>query len=281
MDIRTALSRSAAALRAAGDDTARLDSYLLLASALGRDKTFLYAHPEYGLPPEAESLFSAYTARRGAHEPLAYIIGEKEFYSLPFKVNSGVLIPRPDSECVVDAALAFVGGTSPVQLLDMCCGSGCIGIAAAVNNENITCTFADISDGALAVCRENIVRHGLNERSRTVRSDLYDALPDGFFDIITVNPPYVSESEYAGLSEDIKAYEPVMALTGGSDGLDIYRRLASGSAAHMRSGGVIIMEIGCTQAEAVTQLFTSAGFGDVKTQKDNAGRDRVITAVKG
>ena len=202
--------------------------------------------------------------RRLGGEPLQYVLGEWEFYGLPFFTDRRALIPRPDTELLAETGLRLLKGGE--RVLDLCCGSGCIGIALK-KHCHITLVASDISPEALSLTRENAARNGV--AVETVQSDLFDRI-EGMFDLIVSNPPYLTAEEMTGMDDSL-AFEPRLALDGGIDGLDLYRRIAADYRKHLVPGGTLLLEIGYLQAEEVTALFDRA-----ECRKDYGGRDRMV-----
>jgi release factor glutamine methyltransferase len=208
--------------------------------------------------------------------PLQYIIGEWEFYSLPFKVGKGVLIPRADSELLVDLVLEELDKCSEYSVLDLCSGSGALGIAVAKNRNNATVTLVEKSRKAFRYLRENVKLNAANLTA--VRGDIFKWKPENAADIVICNPPYITKKEMRSLQKEVKK-EPTAALLGGKDGLKFYRLLCNKASAFLKSGGKIFVEIGYEQAEDVIGLFESAGFEKVECFKDLNGNDRVVAAT--
>ncbi len=261
MIVRRAEQTIAALLEPVAGEDARLEaSFLLRASGFHSPYQVLTETDAKALDPLIE--------RRLSGEPLQYVLGEWEFYGLPFYVNRSVLIPRPDTERLVETALKLLYGERR-DVLDLCCGSGCIGIALAVCG-NARVTAADISADALELAERNARRSGVS--ITTVRSDLFEAV-EGTFDLIASNPPYLSETEMDGRDRSLR-FEPDLALYGGEDGLDFYRRIAKEYRQYLKPGGTLLLEIGMTQREAVEALFDNS-----ECIFDYGGRPRVI-AVK-
>ena len=206
--------------------------------------------------------------------PLAYIINEKFFYGLSFYVDERVLIPRYDTEILVEEALGIINKGNETKVLDLCCGSGCIGLSVA-SNSDADVILSDISDDALDVARINSGRLGLEEVS-FVKSDLFEDV-SGSFDVILSNPPYVTEEEYACLDNQVRDFEPESALLGG---LDFYRRIIPAAVDHLEKGGKLLLEIGCSQADDVSGILEENGYNDICCVKDLAQRDRVIICTK-
>jgi len=270
--IAVALARATTRLQASA--TPRLDAELLLAHILGLSRTDLYAHPERLLLAHQLVAYQALLERRAVGEPLPYLTGHIEFYGLDMAVNAHVLIPRPETETLVDLALGKVQGCT--FLADVGTGSGCIAIALAVHAPQARIMALDLSPGALDVARANAGRHGVADRITFLQSDLLAALPKAV-DLIVANPPYVAADEWPGLPREVREHEPQLALDGGPDGLDVIRRLLEQAPARLRPGGALLVEIGAGQGAAATrlarQLYPAAG---VAIQPDLAGRDRVL-----
>lgn len=269
MNAQAALIEAARRL-AQTSDTPRLDAELLMAHALGIERERLLLDPPHGPVPPA---FEALLARRLAHEPIAYIVGHRAFWTIDLAVGPGVLIPRPDSETLIEAAIDHFGGRAPTRILDMGVGSGALLLAALAEWPDATGLGVDRSEAALAIARANAERLGMGDRARIERGG-WDAGSAGTFDLILCNPPYI-ECE-AVLPPDVADYEPASALFAGSDGLDDYRLIAP--ALRLPPGGVVCLEIGSTQGPAVRTLLEVAGL-DTQIRTDLAGRDRCVVAT--
>jgi release factor glutamine methyltransferase len=259
--VRDALDSALIALNAAGVETPRLDAEVLLAAAMGVDRAVLIADPGRGVEPEAARAFQDYARRRVQREPVAYILGRKGFRRLELEVDPRVLIPRPETEHVVEAALDLPAGA---RVVDVGTGSGAIALALADERPDLDVVATDVSPGALAVARANAQRLGLDVEF--VEADLLDGVP-GPVDAVVSNPPYVREGER--LPPEITRYEPSVALYGGPEGLDVYRRLARACA----DVPFVAFEVAGWQAEAVGALLE--GFA-IKVMRDLAGIDRVV-----
>lgn len=242
-------------LTANGIAEARRDASLLLRLAIDRDKAFIYAHPEFILSSDKLQLFESYLQRRADREPAQYIAGVQEFYGLEFEVTPDVLIPRPETEMVVERAISILGKTAQPYFCDVGTGSGCIPISVLVNIPSATAVALDISPAALEIARRNSERHGCGERLTLHESDLFSALTDERFDLITCNPPYVPLVDMRGLQAEVRDFEPRMALTDQSDGLSIIRRLIIDTSRYLQPGGFLLIEIGFDQAETVSEMF--------------------------
>ncbi|MFQ5502707.1 MAG: peptide chain release factor N(5)-glutamine methyltransferase [Phycisphaerae bacterium] len=268
-------------------EDARLCAELLLAEALGCRRIELYTR--FGdVPAEApRAAYRELVKAAAAHRPIAYLIGRKEFYSLDFLVTPDVLIPRPETELLVEHALGWCSDhpLDSYALLDIGTGSGCIAVTIARRNEAVHAVATDISAAALKVARQNAERHGVSDRVRFVQADMLDPprssdagfASDCLFDIIVSNPPYVAVHERETLPKNVRDYEPEIALFCGADGLDAYRRIAEGVRGCLKPGGALLLEIGEGRAEAVTALFTeTAGLEFDRCHKDLAGTDRAL-----
>lgn len=276
---KSLLAEAAQALRQAGVEDPQLDAELLLAAAAGVDRSRLLTG-SFTLDDGCVRRFRQFIVRRAAREPLAYIVGCKEFYGLEFEVTPDVLIPRPETELLVDAALKVVRDKPRAQMLDLCTGSGAIAIAIAVNAADVQVVATDISAPALAVARHNARRHGCAQRIEFALGDVFAALPCSHpkFDLIVSNPPYVSDNEMVRLQPEVARYEPQTALRGGKDGLDFYWRIAAEVGSHLRVGGEVLLEVGAGQAADVARLLDRGGCRLVESLRDLAGHERVVRA---
>jgi release factor glutamine methyltransferase len=264
------------AVQLTGLPTARRHAELLLMRVLGCDRTYLLTHPEMQLTAEQSAVYDAWLTRRARHEPVQYIVGEQEFFGLKFRVTPDVLIPRPETEHLVEAALARAGRESALHIADVGTGSGAIAVALAHALPRARVTALDISATALAVAQKNAKSHGVSDRIRFLQSDLLTAVAGERFDIIASNPPYVAEGEE--LESQVRDYEPAFALFAGPEGLDIYRRLIPQAQDALRPGGWLLLEIGHGQRGAVAQLL--AGWGNVSFVTDLQGIPRVACAQR-
>ena len=260
-----------------GLDAPRLDAELLLAATLGFDRVGLYVNFERPLQAGELAAYRERVRRRAGREPLAYILGQTEFWSLPLKVTPDVLIPRPETELLVEEALPRLSGRQ--QVLDVGTGSGALAIALAHERQELTVTAIDISPAALAVAADNARSNGVAERIRFVQHDL-GQLPPGPFDLIVANPPYIPSRELATLMPEVRDFEPQLALDGGVDGLDAYRALARQAGAILTAAGWLLVEVGSGQAAAVKELFAGAGLTESFAARDLAGIERVVGGKK-
>ncbi|MGA7520973.1 MAG: peptide chain release factor N(5)-glutamine methyltransferase [Acidobacteriaceae bacterium] len=252
----------------------RRDAQQLLLRVLQRDGAWLLAHPEATLNDEQARRYDEWIARRERREPVQYIVGEQEFYGLALKVTPDVLIPRPETEHLVEAALARVARDRAARICDVGTGSGAIAIALAHHFPLAEVTAVDKSEAALQVARENAARHGVLERVRLLSSDLLKALPGERFDMIVSNPPYVATGEL--LDAEVRLYEPQAALYAGPTGLEVYRRLIPAAKQALVDGGWLLLEIGFGQRDAVSALLV--GWDAVEFVHDLQGIPRVAIA---
>ncbi len=264
-------------------ESPRFEVEILLAEVLATKRLNLYLQFERVLKKEELASFKKLLLRRAAHEPSAYLLGRKEFYGLPFKVNSSVLIPRPETEHLVDAVLAAMKGIAKPVIVDVGTGSGniCAALAMAIPGGEFHAT--DISRDAIAVARDNINALRLGNRIKLYEGDLFLPLPKslaGHVTAVVSNPPYIGEEEKASLPVEVRDFEPKTALFAGEKGLDVIRRLVGEAGSLLATGGLIALEIGSTQAEKCTHLLTEAGFNDITVIRDYAGLNRVLTARK-
>ena len=258
--------------------SARLDAEVLLSHVLRQERIYLYVHFDEPMEQNELSKFREYVKKRAQHVPIAYIIGEREFMGLPFKVTKDTLIPRPDTEILVENVLNNVDKDKEIEIVDIGTGSGAIILSLLVNLPKAQGKTVDISSKAIEVAKENAVNLQVNDRCEFFVGDLFAPLNDNKFDVIVSNPPYIPQKDIATLEDDVKEYEPVSALTDGGDGLSYYRRLLSEGKAYIKENGFIALEIGIYQSEDVKQIAMDNGWKDIKIIKDYAGIDRVVLA---
>lgn len=251
---------------------ARLEAQVLFAHGLGVDRAWLIGHDRDRLSSAEIGAVEALLKRRLAGEPVAYLLGEREFYGRPFQVTPDVLIPRPETELLVDEALARLPTDAAMNVLDIGVGSGAIAISLALARRNCQITGVDISEAALAVARANA--EALHAQVEYCASDVYAALPGRRFHLIVSNPPYIAAADPHLQQGDLR-FEPRHALASGKDGLDLIRRLVSEAPNHLESGGWLLLEHGFEQAPAVRARLAAAGFDHVYSTRDLAGHERV------
>lgn len=258
-------------------ESPELDSRILIGYALGLDHAGLTSAATRVLSEQEIERINAFAERRLRREPVARIIGRKEFWSLPLKVSAATLVPRPETETVVEAALGTIGDRrQPLRIADLGTGTGAILLALASELPNATGVGTDIDAAALATARENACDAGLQNRCAFILSDFGAALA-GSFDLIVSNPPYIANSEISALAPEVRDFDPKAALDGGTDGLDCYRRIAADSPRLLKSSGRLVVEIGAGQAAAVTSIFEAAGLDRAAPPRpDLAGTPRAL-----
>lgn len=270
----------------AGITNSRLDAELLLCHTLGKDRAWLLAHIREAVDEQHRELFEQAVDRRALREPLQYILGKQEFWGLDFMVTQDVLIPRPETELIIETALTLVPNKDvPLTILDLCTGSGCIAVSLAKELTSARIFASDKSEKALDVARENARRHGVADRVRFLEGDLFGSLEEldlrGQVDIMVSNPPYVPSEEYSTLQPEVRDHEPQMALLAGQNGTEIHQRIIDEAPEFLRSEGALIMEMGMGQAEALEHMIRENGtFNKPDVLKDLAGIERVIVARK-
>lgn len=258
--------------------SARLDAEVLLSHVLRQERIYLYVHFDEPMEQNELNKFREYVKKRAQHVPIAYIIGEREFMGLPFKVTKDTLIPRPDTEILVENVLNNVDKDKEIEIVDIGTGSGAIILSLLVNLPKAQGKTVDISSKAIEVAKENAVNLQVNDRCEFFVGDLFAPLNGNKFDVIVSNPPYIPKKDIATLEADVREYEPVSALTDGGDGLSYYRRLLSEGKAYIKENGFIALEIGIYQSEDVKQIAMDNGWKNIKIIKDYAGIDRVVLA---
>jgi release factor glutamine methyltransferase len=251
---------------------------MLLLHVLGKDKAWLMAHWEEELSGEQATHYMELLERRYQGAPIQYITGETEFYGLAFRVTPDVLIPRPETEHLVERVLGLAAGFQAPRIVDVGTGSGAIAIALAHHLPNAAITAIDLSAAALTMARQNAQRNQVSHRIRFLEGDLLGPVAGEQFDIVVSNPPYVLLADYASLAVEVREHEPVLALFAGGDGLDIYRRLIPAAFATLVSGGYGALEIGYGQSPAVVELFAASGFSEIEFVPDLQGIPRVASA---
>ena len=267
-------------LEEANITTARLDAQVILAHVLGVERSWLFAHYEQVLSPEEADRYTELVVRRTAHEPVAYLVNRREFYGIDLYVDCRVLIPRPETEMLVDQVLTEATIREPQQLVvvDVGAGSGAISIAVAANAPNTRLYALDVSADALEVARRNVETHELAERIRLIHSDLLKRLPERA-DIVVANLPYVTRHDYRTLEPDVREYEPRLALEAGAQGLDVIARLLPQLPKHCNAGCLVVLEIGYNQGDAVLRLVEKKlpQATQLELQRDYQGHDRIVS----
>jgi release factor glutamine methyltransferase len=293
MDARTAFKNGIARLRDANVPSFTLAAELLLLHVVGRDRTWLYAHPEDEISMEQEERFLSLIARRAAGEPTQYLTGKQEFWGLEFEVTPDVLIPRPETEHVIEVALDRLAlreiragrkqtlSGYGLQIADIGTGSGCIAVALAKDLPGTKFIATDISPAALSVARRNAERHNFADRIEFVRANVLEGIAaETHFDLIASNPPYIGRREGPTLQREVRDHEPEVALYGGEEGYELYAALVTQSAAHLLPGGIVVLELGHDSLPAVQPLFDTPDWTRVGVTNDLAGIPRVIAAER-
>ncbi|MGC1106571.1 MAG: peptide chain release factor N(5)-glutamine methyltransferase [Candidatus Acidiferrales bacterium] len=283
--VRSALRDAMGRLQEMQVPSFTLAAELLLMHTLGRDRAWVYSHPEASLDGEASRKFFELVAQRASGVPTQYLTGKQEFWGLEFEITPAVLIPRPETEHVVEVAMERLGEErrkENLRIADIGTGSGCIAVALAHELRGAEILATDISGAALEIARRNAKRHGVSERIRFVECDLLDAAAaeERRFDLIVSNPPYVARAEELQLPKEVREHEPREALFGGVTGPEIYARLIAEAAQHLRSGGLLVVEIGYGALEAVRPIFDNASWKEIRVTNDLAGIPRIISAER-
>ena len=266
----------------AGVAEARREASGLLQHVLGRDRTFVLAHPEQSLTDAELQSFRELVSRRAAGEPLQYITATQPFFGLDFEVRPGVLIPRPETELLVETALKLLKDCSSPSICDVGTGSGCIAITLLHERNDAQGVAIDISPVALQIAKRNASRHGVNERLTFVEANCFSSLSPGnfSFDLIASNPPYVSETALPGLQREVREHEPRAALAGGPDGLDVVRQLLDESSVFLKPAGLLLIEIGFSQAPAVEEMLDQKVWHLRAMRPDLQGIPRIVVLQK-
>lgn len=267
-------------LSAAGVAEPRREASLLLEFALGRDKAFIIAHPEYELTAGEEKLSKSVLERRADREPFHYIIGKKEFYELEFAVTPDVLIPRPETEILVEEAIKLLSENGWTRFCEIGVGSGCIAISVLKNVSDVTAVGGDISPAALEVSRENAETYDVLDRLALRQSDIFADINDEKFDLIVSNPPYVPVGDISGLQAEVRDHEPQIALTDGGDGLSIVSEIVIGAKDRLGPQGVLLIEIDWDQSERVAGMFDLSEWKSVEFLPDLQGIPRILKAIR-
>ena len=279
MDVRTMLANATLELAACGSDSPKLDADVLLMHLLKIERARLLSHPELKITEKQKNDFKRFVERRKKGEPVSYIIANKEFWSLNFKVTKEVIIPRPETECLIEEVLRFyVPSSEGLRICDIGTGSGIIAIVLAKELPSVRVVATDNSAGALAVAAENALWHGVAGRIDFFKTDILAGV-SGDFDVICSNPPYISDDEYPSLPEGIRNFEPREALVAGAKGLAIHRKIIAEGTRRLKAGGRIFIETGAGQKDAVIAFFMEeGGYCDIYCRKDYGGIDRVLSA---
>ena len=273
LTLKEALAKAVDKLQQMEVPDADIDAWYLLSYETGLDRAAFFLHGEEPMAEPDMIRYCDLVTKRGERIPLQHLTGEQEFMGLDFHVNEHVLIPRQDTECLVERVLPYVDGK---RVLDVCTGSGCIAIAIAKLGKPFIVHGVDISEEALAVARQNATE--LNASVELFAGDLMTRM-DGQYDVIVSNPPYIPPSVIEGLMPEVRLHEPMLALDGGQDGLEFYRRIAGQAVTRLAPNGRLFLEIGCEQAAAVAEILQKQGYREVQVFQDLAGKDRIVQCI--
>jgi release factor glutamine methyltransferase len=275
------LNNAAKILQSSGIEQPRREAASLLAFALKKDKTFLISHPEYKLSNVEEKRFRRFLKRRALREPFQYITGKQEFYGLDFLVTPDVLIPRPETELIVENAVEILRGKEHARFCEVGVGSGCISVSILHEIKSASAIGFDISGKALKIAKKNAVVHRVLERLELKISDVFEKLRDEKFDLIVSNPPYVSSEDIKNLQAEVRDFEPLMALTDDGDGVSIIERIITGAPTFLNNNGFLLLEIGLAQASRVSAMFSPQIWKDIDIFPDLQGIARMVKAQTG
>ncbi|MEM6314128.1 MAG: peptide chain release factor N(5)-glutamine methyltransferase, partial [Planctomycetota bacterium] len=260
-----------------GIDAPRLSAEMLLGHVLGLRRIELYTDHDRPLIDDELDRFRALVKRAGEHEPIQYLVGSTSFFGLEFAVTKGVLIPRPDTEVLVEEALQHLRAAEEPRVLDLCTGSGCVAIALASRLPKVRVTAVDIAEKAVELARRNVETHALGERVEVYAGDMFAPVAGQMFDAIVANPPYIARDQLAGLDRNVRDHEPMLALDGGPDGLDPHRAILASASDHLRPGGLLALEIAFDQEQSALALAEGfPSFTDRRIVRDLANRPRVL-----
>lgn len=265
-------------MRTSGINEPRREASLLIAFSLQKDKTFLIAHPEYELSTEEETRLLKVLQRRAKREPFQHITGKQEFYGLDFEVTRDVLIPRPETEMIVENAVELLPANS--KFCEVGIGSGCISISILHNIETVIAIGLDISANALQIAKKNAQKHEVSDRIKLKISDVFEVLQNETFDLIVSNPPYIPRQDFAALQPEVRDFEPINALTDGKNGLSIIKKIINDAPYFLRSHGVLLMEIGFNQATEVKEMFSPKKWQSIEILPDLQNIPRMVKAFK-
>ena len=274
------LREASQALRDAGVPEARREAGSLLSHVIGKDRTFLISHAEDIVARDDLARFREAVTRRASGEPLQYITGVQDFYGREFRVTTDVLIPRPETELLVEAALEVIAHKPAPLICDVGTGSGCIAITLVCERTDARAVAVDVSAPALAVAEDNSRRHGVSDRMRFTISDCFESVDRTAFDLVVSNPPYVAAAALSGLQREVRDHEPLVALSSGADGLDVIRRLLRDAPAFLKTDGYLIMEIGFDQGEKVQRLINENLWRLDEIRPDLQGIPRIVLVQK-
>ncbi len=277
MELRELYIRGKKLLSYADIDSADIEASSLLAGSVGVDKLSIFTEPHKDVDEGLIEKYNDYLNRRINGEPYAYITGTREFYSLEFNVNKDVLIPRPETELLVEAVLDKIPSNTDITVFDAGTGSGCISVALGTLRDNLTIIGTDISNSAVKVAESNKILNGTEDSCNFINCDFLSAFKTGSADIIVSNPPYITDSDFEGLQREVRDFEPTLALLGGIDGLEHIRKIVVAAGDILKSEGWLIFEFGIGQADEVKEILSINGFVNIEIKKDLNGIDRIIS----
>jgi len=276
VSVQDLLAKATHLLGQVGVETPLLDAEVMLSEAMGVSRTHLLAHPDCHPSASDVRRFQRWLNKRVKRVPLAYVVGHKEFYGLDFEIRRGVLIPRPETELLVDRTIQVLKGARSPVIAEIGVGSGAVAVACALSIRDARIYATDVSPVAVRMARLNAKRHGVSERVRVMQGDLFEPLANLAFDAVVSNPPYVPTSEIATLQPEIRNYEPREALDGGTDGMACLHRIILEARRYIKPGGFLILEVGNGQAGAIASLMKQHGYIAVQVNRDYAGVERVV-----
>jgi release factor glutamine methyltransferase len=280
VNIAEALTLCSIKLKGANVPDPRKDAALLISFVTGRDKTYLIAHPEIELTQEQGSALFEVVSRRASREPLQYITGSQEFFRLEFEVTPDVLIPRPETEILVERAIEFLRSQPDPRFCEIGIGSGAISVSVLHELPDASALACDISQNALEIARRNSDRHGVSDRLELIVSDVFASVPKEHFRAVLSNPPYVREPDLAALQPEVRDHEPVIALTSGPDGLRVIEKLIEHSPSYLMTGGALLFEMGFDQSARVREMLDDNVWKDIEFLPDLQGIQRILFAAK-
>ncbi len=281
MTIAEALDLSTRRLAGSGLRDPSRDASCLLMFAIGRDRAFVIAHPEYELSPSEAARFNEFIDRRSLSEPVQYITNKQEFFGLEFFVDPSVLIPRPETELLVENSLDFLRPRTSRRFLELGVGSGCISVSILKNEPAASGFAVDVSENAIQTASRNAEAQAVADRLTFAVSDLFDYVPREHFDLVVSNPPYIASDEHSELDREVRDFEPATALTDGNDGLSLIEKIILLSPKYLTSGGLLLVEIGWKQSDAVLGMIDPSQWSSVEMIPDLQGHMRTLKALKG
>lgn len=278
MTITQCLIEGAQKLREAGVAQPEREAASILMFALNRDRTFLISHNEYELTEPEQVAFDGYLARREMREPFQHIVGKQEFYGLDFEVSPDVLIPRPETELLVETAIDILRDSGNPRFCEIGTGSGCIAVSVLHELKDARALAVDISENAIRIAKRNAHSNNVSDRIAFARSDIFSGFEDQKFDAILSNPPYIPAADIPTLQAEVRDFDPLIALTDGGDGLSIIKGIIDGSPEYLSAGGFLLLEIGFGQAETVAEMFDRKVWDEINFLSDLQGIERVVKA---